>query len=65
MATLEDTQTRQQHLLFASTLIGRSRTCNLAVDDREVSGQHILLRWTGSEWEARDLGSRNGTWVDG
>jgi hypothetical protein len=30
-----------------------------------VSGEHAVLRWTGREWELHDLGSRNGTLVDG
>lgn len=30
-----------------------------------VSGEHAVLRWVGREWELHDLGSRNGTVVDG
>jgi hypothetical protein len=30
-----------------------------------VSGEHAVLHWTGREWLLHDLGSRNGTVVDG
>ena len=30
-----------------------------------VSGEHARIHWTGTDWEIRDLGSRNGTYVDG
>ena len=46
-------------------LVGRSPTCALQIDDRHVSGEHATLMWTGRTWEIRDLGSRNGTFVDG
>jgi hypothetical protein len=35
------------------------------VDDPEVSGEHASLHWMGDRWELRDLGSRNGTFLDG
>lgn len=30
-----------------------------------MSGEHATIGWSGIRWELRDLGSRNGTWVDG
>ena len=42
-------------------LVGRSPACDLRVDEPRVSGEHARLRWTGSVWEVRDLGSKNGT----
>jgi len=65
MALLEDSTDSGLHLLPAQTLIGRSRTCQLRIAAPEVSGQHALLRWTEKRWELRDLGSRNGTFVNG
>lgn len=46
-------------------LIGRSRGCDLVLAARDVSGEHAVLQWNGARWELRDLGSRNGTSVDG
>ncbi len=44
-------------------LIGRSRTCDLVLGARDVSGEHAALHWCATHWEIRDLGSRNGTFV--
>lgn len=46
-------------------LVGRSRLADLRMGEPTVSGEHAVLRWTGREWELHDLGSRNGTIVDG
>ena len=37
----------------------------LHIDKPYVSGVHATLRWVGQGWVVRDLGSRNGTYVDG
>lgn len=64
MGTLQDPAGRlvplgHQHL------VGRSRSMHLVIPSAEVSAQHLVLSWSGSGWSARDLGSRNGTLVDG
>ena len=46
-------------------LIGRSKVCQLQIDEPVVSGEHALLRWRGGVWELQDLHSRNGTYVNG
>jgi FHA domain len=46
-------------------LIGRHRACDLRIDDPRVSGEHASLYWTDGRWELRDLGSRNGTFLEG
>jgi hypothetical protein len=46
-------------------LIGRSSRCDLQIDENYLSAQHATVRWTGGGWEIKDLGSRNGTLVDG
>jgi hypothetical protein len=46
-------------------LVGRSRQADLRMNEPTVSGEHAVLRWTGRDWELHDLGSRNGTTVDG
>ena len=35
------------------------------MDAGDVSNEHASLRWRGTSWELRDLGSRNGTYVNG
>ena len=46
-------------------LIGRSPDCQIALSDRFSSGHHAELVLTESGWKVRDLGSSNGTFVDG
>ena len=48
-----------------SLVIGRSSRCDLAVADRCLSRQHLRLFQTDDKWMVEDLGSRNGTRVNG
>lgn len=48
----------------ARCLVGRSRACDLMLAEPAVSSQHAVAEWTGSLWQLKDLGSRNGTFVD-
>ena len=49
----------------ARTLVGRSSACGLRVAAVHASSEHASLNWTGWRWEVRDLGSRNGTFLNG
>lgn len=51
--------------LAAHALIGRSSACTLRLDDPLASSEHARLSFAGGEWSVRDLGSRNGTWLNG
>ncbi len=46
-------------------LVGRSTQSALALTDSRVSWEHARLDWNGRTWELRDLGSSNGTFIDG
>jgi len=46
-------------------LIGRDRDSDLLLDDDRVSRRHALLAGDESGWRITDLGSKNGTAVDG
>src|SRR5204863_270816 len=37
----------------------------LFIDEGRVSKRHAELRWTGAAWTLEDLGSKNGTTVNG
>jgi len=52
-------------VLGADQLIGREPGAALRLDEDSVSWRHASLRWTGQAWELQDLGSRNGTFLDG
>lgn len=51
--------------LLSRHLVGRSRLADLHLTEATVSGEHAVLCWTGRQWELHDLGSRNGTILDG
>jgi serine phosphatase RsbU (regulator of sigma subunit) len=48
-----------------SVVVGRSSRCDLAVPDRCLSRQHLRIFKMDGEWMVEDLGSRNGTSVNG
>ncbi|MFO0571721.1 MAG: sigma 54-interacting transcriptional regulator [Polyangiaceae bacterium] len=45
--------------------VGRDSSADLAVDDAGVSRAHVRFENRGSQVHVTDLGSRNGTWVNG
>jgi hypothetical protein len=45
--------------------IGRSRDCDIVLDDSSISRRHAELRPAGSSWTIEDLGSTNGVRVNG
>ncbi len=65
MAKLQAPDGAQTQVLFARTLVGRSRPCLLRIDYSVVSGEHASIIWNGDKWIIRDLASKNGTFVDG
>ena len=48
-----------------SLVIGRSSRCDLTVPDRCLSRQHVRLSRADDDWVVEDMGSRNGTRLNG
>jgi hypothetical protein len=48
-----------------AAVVGRSRGCDVVVDEPTVSRHHLELRALEGAWLAVDLGSTNGTWLLG
>jgi len=46
-------------------LVGRSQLCDIVIDNSSVSKKHLNLVLRGSKVEVEDLGSTNGTYIDG
>ena len=45
--------------------LGRAAGNDLVIDDERVSRHHATLECDNGQWRISDLGSRNGTWVNG
>ena len=45
--------------------LGRALGNDLPLADPSVSRHHLELRWDGGRWHAKDLGSRNGSFLNG
>jgi hypothetical protein len=65
MGLLREVDGEGTSLLEPEHLIGRAQGCSLRIGRPYVSAQHAHLRWAQTHWELKDLGSRNGTFLDG
>jgi adenylate cyclase len=52
-------------LLEHPTIVGRSKKCHASIPDSWVSSRHCRIERRSDGWWVVDLGSRNGTYVDG
>jgi pSer/pThr/pTyr-binding forkhead associated (FHA) protein len=46
-------------------MLGRSPDCQVIVNYPNVSAHHARLHWDGQQFVVEDLGSTNGTFVNG
>jgi hypothetical protein len=51
--------------LTARCIVGRSPAADVVIQDRFASAEHARLAWVSGAWELRDLGSKNGTFLNG
>ncbi|WP_426517380.1 FhaA domain-containing protein [Diaminobutyricibacter sp. McL0618] len=49
----------------AHTVIGRGSEADITVDDTSISRKHVQITWDGSRAQVQDLGSTNGSQLDG
>jgi hypothetical protein len=63
MALLRRRATGKLHKLTCRYVVGRSPASDLPLISRLASNTHAEILWSGSSWELRDLGSRNGTFL--
>ncbi len=62
---LRDDQPLVRFVVTEEATIGRSSECEVQLADTELSRRHATVRRVAGGWELEDLGSRNGTRVDG
>jgi pSer/pThr/pTyr-binding forkhead associated (FHA) protein len=61
----KDRSTRQVYISGRMTTIGRNPSNSLVVDRDRVSRKHAVIDWNGQQFAIMDVGSRNGTYVNG
>jgi hypothetical protein len=61
----QDGPWREEAFHGPTVTIGRDRGCDVVLNDTKVSRHHAELTLDSSGWVLRDLGSRNGTEVNG
>jgi DNA-binding response OmpR family regulator len=62
---LTDPNGQEHRLASQSASIGRAVDCDIVVSDKSVSRAHTRIRRDGRRWFVDDLGSTNGTWLNG
>lgn len=55
----------EEHLYKSSTILGRSQSCDVIIDNRVISKKHAEILNEGSSFYVRDIGSKNGTFING
>lgn len=64
-ATLQRIETTETHELGAVTILGRSSECQVVVPDPRVSRRHAMIRKQDGGFYLFDLGSFNGSYLNG
>jgi hypothetical protein len=64
-AALVRSDGRREAVSAGGATIGRSRACEIVVDDAGVSRRHVQIRRGSEGWVVEDLGSTNGSTVNG
>jgi hypothetical protein len=60
-----DVAGRRHPITKARTIVGRGSDADITVDDTGTSRKHVEILWDGSHAQARDLGSTNGSQLNG
>lgn len=53
------------HITSAEVILGREEGTDISVRDPEVSRRHVRLSWQSGNYFVEDLGSTNGTFLNG
>lgn len=60
-----DSGLKNRYMIYGDGVIGRAKSCDIVLREQYISGQHAHIWFEDGEWYLEDLGSRNGTTVNG
>ncbi|MEQ1737705.1 MAG: DUF3662 and FHA domain-containing protein [Rhodoglobus sp.] len=60
-----DISGKRYPILHSRTVIGRGSDADITVDDSGISRKHVEILWDGTRAQVNDLGSTNGSLLDG
>jgi hypothetical protein len=60
-----DINGKRYPLLHSHTIIGRGSDADITVDDTSISRKHVEILWDGKRAQVNDLGSTNGSLLNG
>ena len=58
-------QEQTHEIVKDEVVVGRSTECDIQIPENSVSRKHARIFRDGDQWRVTDLGSSNGTFVDG
>lgn len=56
---------KNRYTIYDEAIIGRGKSCDIVIPENFISAKHIHIWFEDGEWYLEDLGSRNGTTVNG
>ena len=56
---------KNRYTIYEAAVIGRSNKCDIVIKEDYISARHVQIWFEDGEWYLEDLGSRNGTAVNG
>ena len=65
LVMFKDDEQRAFPLSVTKTIVGRRQDCDLRIPTRDVSRRHCEISYDDQQVTVRDLGSSNGTYVNG
>lgn len=56
---------QKRYMIYGEAIIGRNKSCDVSIRANFISARHVRIWYEDGEWLLEDLGSRNGTAING